>query len=313
VKASVREHIHADVSPLAALSRERISAFIDKVVDTCPSISPQELEQMAGILANLEKAQSRYGLLAQLHAMPTGSLDALHDILSAWTINLAKEALDEIGARLRLIKELDQKLRDESADEVQELQPLVERGLWIFGPEFETIEFTSNRGMTEVIRKLFKTHQKGSLNRPDFAVLPDGSVGLYSRPSFDADHNPRGVEALVIVELKRPGVPIGNEQKQQAWKYVKELREKGLISNGTRTTCFVLGSSIEPFEMEPQTQGDHTKIVPLHYETFIQRAERRMLNLYRRLQEAPFLKEHGWDADTFVTQESVPEQQRFAI
>lgn len=38
---------------------------------------------------------------------------------------------------------------------VQELQPLFKRGLWIFGPEFETIEFTSNVGMTKVVQNCF--------------------------------------------------------------------------------------------------------------------------------------------------------------
>ena len=119
---------------------------------------------------------------------------------------MAKIALDEIGSRLKLIRELHVKLRDKSADEVQELQPLFERGLWIFGPEFETVEFTSNRGMTEVIRKIFSGSVPGSRQRPDFVVTPDSTVGLYSRPSYDEQHNPKGVDTLVIVEIKRVGL-----------------------------------------------------------------------------------------------------------
>lgn len=40
-------------------------------------------------------------------------------------------------------------------EEAQDLQRLFARALWIFGPQFESIEFTSNQGMTAVIRKLY--------------------------------------------------------------------------------------------------------------------------------------------------------------
>src|SRR5258708_38143885 len=114
-----------------------------------------------------------------------GDLDNLHKLLKAWNVRTAKIALDEIQTRLKLIEELDQKLRDERMDEVGDLQPLFERSLWVFGPEFESLEFTSNKGMTEVIRKIVGIEQMGSRQRPDFVMLPDGSVGLYSGDAHD--------------------------------------------------------------------------------------------------------------------------------
>jgi hypothetical protein len=68
---------------------------------------------------------------------------------------MAKIVLDEIAQRLKLIEELQMRTRDERSREVQDLQPLFKRSLWIFGPEFETIEYTSNSGMTRVIQDLF--------------------------------------------------------------------------------------------------------------------------------------------------------------
>ena len=200
-KNAIRARYRETVESLPGQSRERWELFIEQVIQKCPSISANELEQLAGILANLERSESQYGLLSQLHVLPPGGLDELHDLLEAWTVKMAKLALDEIGSRLKLIRELHVKLRDEAADEVQELQPLFERGLWIFGPEFETIEFTSNRGMTEVIRKIFIGSVPGSRQRPDFVVTTDSSVGLYSRPSYDDQHNPNGEYTLVIVEI----------------------------------------------------------------------------------------------------------------
>ncbi len=44
-------------------------------------------------------------------------------------------------------------------------------------------------------------------------------------PAWDKDFVERGTATLVIVELKRPGVQIGSEEKAQVWKYVRELME----------------------------------------------------------------------------------------
>src|SRR5262245_40114623 len=172
-------------------------------------------------------------------------LDALHQILEDWTVRLAKDALDEIQSRLRLIEELDRKLRDNASDEVRDLQPLIEKSLWVFGPEFESLEFTSNKGMTTVIRELFGSTEMGSLSRPDFVMLTHGAVGLYRRASYDERHEVNGVARLVIVEIKKPGVVIGGDQKDQAWKYVKELINRGYITKIANVNCFVLGSEIE--------------------------------------------------------------------
>lgn len=299
-KEAVRERYASTVVRIAPSARERWNNFVDQVVDTCPGISSEQIDQVAGILANLEASSSQYSLLARLHGLHPGEIDQLDGILADWSVATAKLALDEIQSRLKLISELHDKLRDERADEVRELQPLIERSLWVFGPEFESIEFTSNRGMSEVIRRLLGGTGQGSLNRPDFVILPDGSVGLFARPAFDDQHEVIGVEHLVVVELKRPGVAIGMDQKNQAWKYVVELQTQGLIDDATRVTCFVLGSRLTP--REGVREEGRTKIIPMAYETFIRRAETRMLNLYVQLSEAPFLRQAGLDADTFVAE-----------
>lgn len=299
-KETVRDKLHGAVSQLSPAGRDKWNGFVDKVIDTCPTISTDEVQQVAGILANLELSNSKYGLVQRLHGMPPGDLDQLHQILIDWNVRSAKLALDEILSRLKLIEELDRKLRDESADEVQELQPLFDRSLWVFGPEFESLEFTSNRGMTEVIRKLWGIEEKGSLSRPDFVMLPDGSVGFYSRDSYDANHEVNGVARLVIAEIKRPGIPIGGAQKDQAWQYVKELIGKGLVTNATDVTCFVLGSVLDELEATDRTEG-RVIIRPMTYNVFIKRAGARMLGLREKLKGAAFLKEQGVDGDAFIT------------
>lgn len=304
-RKSVIERIGGSVNTLPPMSKERVETFVNEVVDNCPNLGEQEIIQLSSILAKLEKSKSRYGLLEILHKQEPHDLDALHDVLTQWTIGMAKIVLDEIQNRLKLIGELKEKIQVAGIDEVHELQPLFEKGLWMFGPQFESIEFTSNRGMTTVIRELFgKKSVKGSLNRPDFVILPDCSVGFYARSSYDEEYNENGIEHVVVVDLKTTKLPLGSKEKEQVWKYVKELKTAGYIRSSTRVDGFVLGSVIEAGEDEPTKHGDHVKVIPMLYETILIRAEKRLLNLHAKVKEAPFLMEQQEQLQKFI--EPVP-------
>lgn len=300
-RSSVMEKIGSSVNALPLLSKDRVQTFVNEVVDTCPNFGEQEILQLSSILTKLEKSKSRYGLLEVLHNQDPNDLDALHEVLTKWTVGMAKLVLDEIENRLRLINELKIKLQVVGIDEVHELQPLFEKGLWMFGAQFESIEFTSNKGMTSVMRQLFGDKKaKGTRNRPDFVVLPDSSVGFYARPSYDEDYNEDGVEHVVIVDLKTTGLPLGSVEKEQVWKYVKELKAKGHIKKTTRVDGFVLGDVIEAGEDDPIKHGEEVKIIPMLYGTILKRAEKRLHDLHSKVKEAPFLLEQQEELKSFM-------------
>lgn len=278
------------VSMLTVLSRDRWMRFLDQIVEQCPNLSETQVDQVMGLLANMEAADSQYELLEKLHVLQSGNIDDLNEILTRWTVSTAKLVLDEVERRLRIIEEVRARTSDPDADEVQDLQPLFARALWIFGPQFESIEFTSNQGMTAVIKKLYGGDQSGTRNRPDFAITPDSSVGFYSLPAYDTEFNVVGSDMLVIVELKKPGVRIGADEKGQVWKYVTELMDAGHVTESTTVYGWVLGDSIRSAEVRERKEGDRVFIRPLLYSAFIVQAEKRMMNLQKHLLEAPFMK-----------------------
>lgn len=103
-----------------------------------------------------------------------------------------------------------------------------------------------------------------------------------------------GSSRLVIVELKKPGLVLGSEEKQQVWKYVKELIAKGLVTDGTLVVGFVLGEHVEAAEASVLAEREgQVRIRPLLYSSFLTQAEKRMFNLRKCLQEAPFLRDKG--------------------
>jgi len=284
---------------MSPISREKWIVFVDKAQEVCPSIAEKDLEALSGLIATLELSGTRYSLIHQLHDLNPSQLDDLNRILNEWTVDTAKIVLDELQWRLKLISELQNKISSSATLEVQDLQPIFEKGLWIFGPEFETIEYTSNEGMTTVIKKLCKSDVSGSLNRPDFAILTDGSVGLYSYPEYDDEYSEIGTASLAIVELKKPGITIGSEQKGQCWKYVKELYSKGFLSDKTKVRCFVLGSTIDPEETDKRTEKDGRVVIqPMLFNTVLERSKSRVLKLYDKIKNAPFLQ--GEHLDEFL-------------
>jgi len=291
-KAAAKERNAATLQKMPRVARARWNEFVDRVVVECRSVTEQQVIQLATIMANLEQSRSRYGLIEQLSTLDPKRLDDLHGILDKWSVDMARGVLDEIQGRLTFIHELRRRMDDPSTKEVQELQPMFERGLWLFGLEFESIEYTSNEGMTTVIRRIFGDKDgTGSLLRPDYVIRPDGTVGLYSCPRYDDDSNVSGVDKLVIVELKKPGVRIGESQKGEVWTYVKELMEKGHITDASRVDGFVLGSHIDPQETRERRELDgRVKITPMLFQTALTRAERRMMNLYAKVKDAPLFK-----------------------
>ncbi|MDD5092797.1 MAG: ATP-binding protein [Dehalococcoidia bacterium] len=290
----IKQQHRDQIKQMSPLHAERWTNFVAQVQESCPSINDRDLLQLSGVLANLEVAESKYSLLHKLNELEPHQLDDLYTILDDWTVDMAKVVLDELQTRLVLIDDLRNKVSSKMTDEVHELQPLFHKGLWIFGPEFETIEFTSNEGMTTVIQRLFQSPQKGSRKRPDFVIIPDGTVGLYSYPKYDRSGGEIGIDRLVVVELKKPGIPISTDEKQQSWEYVKELYGKGLLQGHSLVTCFVVGSEVDPIEAEERSEkNDRVRIIPLDYNTVLERAKSRVLKLYDKVRTAPFLDQQA--------------------
>jgi len=292
VFSNVKKAHGGELEKLTPLRVERWEEFVTEIQRECTNLNEKDLFKLSGVLIKMEQSDTKYSLISKLHELEPSQIDNLHNILADWSLDLAKEVLDELQIRLRLLDELRDRVLDVNTKEVQDLQPLFHQGLWIFGPEFETIEFTSNEGMTKVIQSLFKSDIKGSRNRPDFAILPESTVGSYSYHKYDDDGGEIGIDRLVVVELKKPGIPISTDEKGQCWRYVSELLKKGLISRDTRVTCFVLGSEIDPFERDARKENnDRCTIQPLDYQVVISRAKSRLLKLYDRVKGAPFLEE----------------------
>lgn len=289
----IEDSMRVTLKSVGIVPREKWEKFVKAAQEECPSISQDDLHKLSTLLINLENSESKYSLIDYLSRTTSDQLDDLNGLLQKWDIDFAKIVLDEIEYRTTLLEKLQAKVLNKNTDEVQDLQPLFHRGLWIFGPEYETIQFTSNKGMTSVIQELYGDSSiKGSRNRLDFAILPNSTIALYSFAKFDDQGGEIGVNRLTVFELKKPDIPIGDEEKSQPWKYVNELYKKGLLRADSKATCFILGSEIDPNEADTRTYKDGAvKVIPLTYDTVIRRAKSRLLNLHDKIVNVTFLED----------------------
>lgn len=284
-KKRVLETAVVAMEHIPPLSREHVASFVDEVVERCPTVSEHDLSNMVEIVANLEKSRTGYTLLEQLAAIPPGDLDRLSELLDKWSVRDAKRVLDELGWRLELIQRMAALVDDPHTDELHELQPLFAVGLWIFGPEYESIEFTSNVSITEVLRRFFdKDTVPQSRRRPDFVILPDSSLGLYGHPRFSPDSREEvGLDRLVIIELKRGGFWITNKEMDQARDYCVLLRRSGKLLKDTKIEAYILGAQVDDYVPSERKEDENTILRPMAYSSLLGRAHSRTFRLLEKI------------------------------
>lgn len=311
-KKAALEANRVDIKNLSTISQEHVAAFADEIQVRCPTINPRDLENAVNVLAKLEKARSGYSVLAKLAKWDFKDFDALDAILDEWTINDAKKVLDELKYRLELISKLEELVENHQADELHDLQPLFERGLWIFGPEFESLSFTSNRSLSTVVNELLGGAELATpRKRPDFVVLPDSSIGVYSSDAYDDKHEVCGLSSVVIVELKRGGFEITTEEKDQTMKYAREIRKSGKVNKDTKITCYVLGAKIDPLADEESSEGKIV-ILPRRYNTVLGQAHARTFNLLKKIETTKNVKVFDDDLYEVIYPEQEDLTQAFA-
>lgn len=280
-----------DLRKLPIEARYHLGKFVDEIQAKLATLDNRALTAIVEVLSKLEQSRSGYALLEQLTKLDPNDIDALNQILEQWTVQEARIVLDELGKRLKVIEGLERLVENPTTDELHELQPLFEKGLWIFGPEYESIQFMSNKSLSTVIRKLIgdkEVKSKFGGRRPDFIALPDSSIGIYSHDSFDERGEVAGLGKVLIIELKRGGFVVSSKEMRQAEDYASEIRKSGKIRRDTQVEAFVLGTTIAEDARDPVQKGDpiHTKIQSETYSTTLRKAHARTFNLLKKIEQA---------------------------
>ena len=300
-KAALAESRNA-LEGLPRITRNVIGRFVDEVQEKCPTLSQGDLARTVAVFTKMEQARSGYDLLERLAACSPSDLDTWNRLMQEWTASNAEIVLGELRRRLDLIRQLQELVDTATTDELHDLQPLFALGLWIFGPEYEAVDFTSNRAMATVIRKLLGgTDDEVSRRRPDFVALADRSIGVYAQDSYDEGGEVAGVRKVLIVELKKGGFTVTVSELRQGEDYASEIRKANLVRPSTEIVVFVLGASLADDAVDERTVGK-TRILPMMYATLLKRAHARTFNLQRKLEEAQPIVEADAEVEEILAQ-----------
>ena len=280
------------IRSLTPMSRDHIGFFLDEVQKRCPNINQRHLSQMVEILANIESSKAGFRLLQQLAEISPDDLFTLSSILDQWSIADAKEVLDVLHRRLNVISMMERLVDNPQTKELQELQPVFGNGLWIFGPEFDSATFHSNRSILTIVKDLFPESSQENLriprHRPDFLIIPDASLGLYQTDRYDDEGEVCGIDKIIIIELKKGGSKITREHTRQAEEYAIAIQNAGKIDANTKITCFVLGSEVFCNESKYEP---NISIKPMPYLTVLRKAHARTFNLMKSIKEFKEIEE----------------------
>ena len=124
--------------------------------------------------------------------MDIEDVDTLNSILDEWSVSDIKDVLDEIDRRLKVINAIEQLCSNPSTDELHVLHPLVSQAKWLFGIEYDNMNYTFNKALTTVLHNILKGQRKGDIDvnwakRPDLVIGSDFS--LSSTCVEDVDDN----------------------------------------------------------------------------------------------------------------------------
>lgn len=272
---------------LPVVTRQDIGWFIDELQLRTSSIGADVLATCIDLLAKLESSRSGFSLLNLLAMMPIIDLDELETLLAERSVAEIRVIVRELSWRIDLIKKLEEVVNVHS-DELHDIHPLFNRGLWIFGPEFEGVDFISNRALSTVLSEFLGDKVAVATTprrRPDLVVVPDSSLELYSQDAYGQNGDPNGLRKIVIIELKRGGFEITKDDLRQADDYAEELRRSGRVNETTEIVCWVLGTRVAP-NLGDTTSSRHIQVYGRRYDHILSLANARTFQLKSRIEQS---------------------------
>ena len=266
--------------------------FAQEIIGALPSIEPDTLSAAIRAVINIEKTRHGAALLEKLAALPEDDIEALDKLLSEWTARDALTVLDEIDARVKVIEAIDRLGGDEAADEVHKLHPLITQARWVFGPEFDSPEYSSNLSLRNAVETVFRGRVADAkfLNarkRPDLVVLEDATLSLVATESIDAVSGLSRLGNVLLIELKKGRSEIGRAEMNQADGYVQDLLQCGHLEGPPFIKAFVVGHKVADRTETTRTvgAGPKARIEATTFAQLTRTAGQRLFRLRERLKE----------------------------
>ncbi|MDR2763195.1 MAG: ATP-binding protein, partial [Planctomycetaceae bacterium] len=161
------EEFFDDLKDSSSLVKLEFEEALKEVLETYPNASKATIKTVLDIVIQLGKKRGGSELLQKLINMDGNNLENLNTLLSEWTVQEIFVVLDEIDRRIRTIEAIKKLSQDKETPELAVLHPLITEARWVFGPEFDSSEYTSNQWLVTTAKKLFKIDNAKALQNPN--------------------------------------------------------------------------------------------------------------------------------------------------
>lgn len=289
-KQQIKSDFQAELSQLTPLAKYEVNEAIESITSAHPTAKPESISIAVEAIINLEKTRTGKELLVRLAKLSEDDINGLNKLLENWSVRDALSVLDEIDNRISVIEAIRKLSGDENVDELHVLHPLVTNARWLFGPEYESAEYASNRQLQNAVQIIFKTEiQKEVFNnhrkRPDIVVLSNATLSVTGTEMFDSDSGLSNVNRILIIELKKGGSNLSRKERNQAMSYVEDFINAGNIIGNPSIDCYVVGKTFsEKVELNVKV-GDRGKVNVSTFDQLVDTAEKRLFGLRQKLNE----------------------------
>ena len=294
-KSQIKSDFAKDLSVLSPLAKYEVNEAIESISRSHPTAKQESISLAVEAIINLEKTRTGKELLVKLSKLSEDDVIGLNQLLEKWSIRDALSVLDEIDNRISVIEAIRKLSGDKDIDELHILHPLVTSARWLFGPEFESAEYSSNRQLQTSVEKVFKTKiQKDVFNnhrkRPDIVVLSDSTLSITGTEIFDSNSNLTTVNRVLLIELKRGGFKLSRHERNQAIGYVEDFMNCGSMIGDPYIEAFVVGQEfsekVQPIStVKNSNDVERSKIRISTFSQLVDTAEKRLFGLREKLGE----------------------------
>jgi len=163
-----------------------------------------------------------------------------------------------------MIQKFEDMIRDKKTLELSGIHKVLEQNSWIFEERFGV--FTSNRQLRTIAKLLGTKYEK-----PNGAKRPD----IILKSLLDTE--------FLIVELKKPGLPIGLPETQQVLQYKTDL--KSHFPEKQNVSCFLIGSKFDDYSLEQFPKGNTQNLRLMTLDQVILEAKIRLEWISKNIKE----------------------------
>jgi hypothetical protein len=281
-----------DFERLSTLARIEVAQFTEELVKRTPSIQSDVLALAVQAVINLEKTRNGASLLEKLTKLGDEDVTGLDRLLSEWSVRDACSVLDEIDRRLEVIAAIEKLSGDPNADEVHTLHPLITQARWVFGPEFDSPEYSSNISLKNAVEKIFGQETESQafanhLRRPDLMIRAESTFSVVATDEIDTQESGlTRIRDVLIIELKRGGFTVTRKEMDQATGYIEDILSCGLIDGAPAIRAFVVGHKLDPKMQTKRTVGndkDASVVQAVTFGQLVRTANKRLFRLKEKI------------------------------